>query len=91
MPEPQKDDYLRNRWTGGSVRSIFQKVQRIHDIDFLYASFMLLLHYWLCLLYTDYDSIKKQCYLVLCFSLSFIILQRGCVTLQLCFYVYFML
>ena len=41
MLKPRKDDNLGNRM-GGSVRSTFQKVQIIHDIEFEYASFMLL-------------------------------------------------
>ena len=41
MPKPRKDGDSHNSWTGGSVRSLFQKVQRIHELEFLYASFML--------------------------------------------------
>ena len=51
---------------GGSVWSTFQKVQRIHELEFSYASFMLLLSYRLCGFYTDYaltnKSPKKLCY-----------------------------
>ena len=60
MSKPRKDENLRNR-AGGSVQSIFQKVQRIHELEFSYASFLLLLRYCLCLLYTDYAYTKKQC------------------------------
>ena len=45
---------------GGSVRSKFQKVQRIHELECLYASFMLSLRYRLCGFYTDYASTKKS-------------------------------
>ena len=66
MPNPQKDDDPRNR-TGGLVQEIFQKVQIFHELEFSYASFMLLLRYCLCVLYTDYYSTKKSpkelCYL----------------------------
>ena len=90
MLNPQKDENSRNR-KGGSARSIFQKIQRIHELAFLYASFMLLLRHFLCLLYTNSASTKKLCYVVLWLLVSFIILQISCVTLIICFYVYFML
>ena len=66
MPKPRKDDDSRNRM-GSSVWSTFQKIQRIHELEFSYASFMLLLRYYLCLFCKDYASTKKQCYVVLCF------------------------
>ena len=51
---------------GSSVRSTFQKVQRIHALEFSYASFMLSLRYRLCGFYMDYASTnnypKKMCY-----------------------------
>ena len=72
---PKKEEDSRNRM-GDSDQSSFQKVQRIHELEFLYASFMLSLRYLLCGLYTDYASTKKQCYVVLCFSVSFIHPQR---------------
>ena len=72
---PKKEEDSRNRM-GDSDQSSFQKVQRIHELEFLYASFMLLLRYYLCLFYTYYASTKKQCYVVLCFSVSFIPPQR---------------
>ena len=31
---------------GGSIQSTFQEVQRIHELKFLYASFMLSLHFF---------------------------------------------
>ena len=34
MTKPWKDDDSRNMWTGGLVQSIFQKVQRIHELGF---------------------------------------------------------
>ena len=55
---PKKDDDSRNRM-GGSVRSTFQKVQIIHELEFSYASFLLSLRYPLYKLYTDYASTKK--------------------------------
>ena len=62
----KKEDDLRNIM-GGLVRSTFQKVQIIHEIEFLYASCMLSLRYRLCVFYTDYDltkkSPKKLCYI----------------------------
>ena len=65
MPKPRKEDDLRNRM-GGSVWSTIQKVQRIHEIGFLYAYFLLSLRYHFCGLYTDYASTlkspKKLCY-----------------------------
>ena len=57
----------------------------------MYSSFMIPLSCFQCLLYTDYASTKKWCYIVLCFWVSFILLQRSCVTLLLWFYVYLML
>ena len=51
MLNPQKDDYLRN-WMGGLVRWTIQKLQRVHQLECLYASFMILLRYYLCLFYT---------------------------------------
>ena len=65
----------RNRM-GGSVRSTFQKVQRGHQLECSYASFMLSLRYYLCLFYTNYDSTKKQCYVVSCSSVYFLPPQR---------------
>ena len=59
MQKPQKDDNLCNKM-GGLVWSTFQKVQIIHELEFLYASFMLSISYWLCGFYTDYDSTKKS-------------------------------
>ena len=58
----------------GLVRSTFQKVQRIHELEFLYASSMISLRYRLCVLYTDYASKK--------------ITQRSCVTLILCLHIH---
>ena len=55
----KKNEYPRNRM-GNSVRSTFQKVQRIHELEFPYASFMLSLRYHLCGFYTDYASTKKS-------------------------------
>ena len=67
-----KEDNSSNRVVG-SVRSSFQKVQRIDELKFLYASFMLSLRYRSCGFYKDYDmtkmSPKKFCYvntMVLC-------------------------
>ena len=67
----KKDDNSRNRM-GSSVCSTFQKVQRIHELEFSYASFMISLRYRLCWLCTDYASTKKKYYVVLCFPVSFI-------------------
>ena len=47
---------------GGSVRSTFQKVQRMNELEFSYASFMLSLGYCLCGFYTHYASKKKRYY-----------------------------
>ena len=55
----KKEEDSRNRM-GGLVRSTFKKVQRIHELEFLYASFMLSLCYRLCSFYTDYASTKKS-------------------------------
>ena len=63
MSKPNKDDDLRD-WMGGSVWSTIQKVQRGHQLECSYASFMLPLRYYLCLFYTNYASTKKQCYVV---------------------------
>ena len=67
MMKPRKDDDLRNRM-GGLVWSTFQKVQRIHELEFLYASFLLSFRYCSCILYTDYASTKKSpkklCYVI---------------------------
>ena len=70
MWNPQKDDNLRD-WIGGSVRSTIQKVQRVHQLEYPYATFMLLFRYYLCLFYTNYASTKKQCYVVSCLSVFF--------------------
>ena len=48
MSNPGKDDNSRKDddlcdWMGGSVRSKTQKVQIVHQLEHLYASFMLLL------------------------------------------------
>ena len=59
MLNPKKDDNSLNR-IGGSVRSTIQKVQIIHELEFLYASFMISLCYRLCVFYTDYASTKKS-------------------------------
>ena len=71
MSKPQKDDDLRD-WMGGSVRSKIQKVQRVHQLECSYASFMISLRYYLCLLYTNYASTKKNCYVVSCLSVYFL-------------------
>ena len=55
----KKKEYPRNGM-GGSVRSTFQKVQRIHELEFSYACFMLSLRYRLCSFNTDYASTKKS-------------------------------
>ena len=75
MSKPQKDDDSRD-WMGGSVRSKIQKVQRVHQLEFSYASFMILLRYYFCLFYTNYASTKKQCYVVSCLSVYFLPPQR---------------
>ena len=61
------EDNTSNRM-GGSVQSTFQKVQRTNELDFLYPSFMLSLHYRLFGFYKDYDSAGKRYYMVLWFS-----------------------
>ena len=71
----KNEDNLSNRM-GGLVRSEFQKVQRIHELEFLNDIFMLSLHYRLCGFYKDYAFEKKQYYMVLWFSVSFILHQR---------------
>ena len=76
IPNRLKDDDSRNRM-GGSVWSTIQKVQRIHEIGFLYAYFLLSLRYHFCGLYTD---------MLLHWSL-----QRSYVTLILWLCFYFML
>ena len=45
---------------GGLVRSTFDKVHKVHELVFLYASVMLSLRYCLCGFYTDSDSTKKS-------------------------------
>ena len=55
----KKEDDYRNRMRG-SVWSIFQKVQIIHELEFSYAYFILSLCYCLCGFYTDYASTKKS-------------------------------
>ena len=76
MMKQQKDDDSRDRM-GGLVWSTIQKVQRVHQLECSYASFMLSLRYYLCLFYTNYDSTKKQCYFVSCLSVYFVSLQEG--------------
>ena len=71
----KKKDNSSNRM-GGSVRSTFQKVQRTDELEFLNASFMLSLHYLLCGFYKDYASEKNWYYMVLWFSVSFMLPQR---------------
>ena len=101
MPKPRKDDGSRNRM-GGSFRSKFQRVQRIYELQFLYVSFMQLLCYCLCILYTGYASSKMSlnnlCYvttiilrlfhalMLLWFTVYFLLLWRNIVTLLLYFY-----
>ena len=69
MSKPGKDDNLEKDndsrdWIGGSDLSKIQKVQRVHQLECLYASIILSLRYSLCLFYTNYASTKKQCYVV---------------------------
>ena len=71
----KKEDNLNNRM-GGSVRSTFQKVQRIDELEFSYASFMLSLHYRLCGFYKEYASAKNRYYMVLWLWFSFMLPQR---------------
>ena len=68
MSKPGKDDDEDSRdWMiGASGRSKTHKVQRVHQLSFLYASIMISLRYYLCLFYTNYASTKKQCYVVSC-------------------------
>ena len=75
MSKPQKDDDTRE-WMGGLFWSKTQKVQRVHQFECSYASFMLSLRYYLCLFYTNYASTKKQCYVVSCLSVYFLPPQR---------------
>ena len=63
----KKGGNLSNRM-GGLVRSTFQEVQRIHELEFSNASFMLSLHFFncrLCGFYKDYGTPKQQYYMVL--------------------------
>ena len=81
MLKPGKDDNLGKDddlydWIGGLGWSKNQKVQRVHQIECLYASFMLSLRYYLCLFCTNYASTKKQCYVVSCSSVYFLPPQR---------------
>ena len=75
MSKPRKDDDLRN-WMGGLAQSKIQKVQRVHHLECSYASFLLLLRYYLCLFYTNYAHKNKQCYVVSCLSVYFLPHQR---------------
>ena len=75
MSKPQKYDDSRD-WIGGSVRSTIQKVQGVHQLEWLYDSFMLSLRYYSYLFCTKYDSKKKQCYVVSCLSVYFLPPQR---------------
>ena len=63
MSKPGKDDDDDSRdWVIGALgRSKTQKVQRVNQFSFSYASIMLLLRYYLYLFYTNYVSTKKQC------------------------------
>ena len=54
----KKGEDSRNRM-GGLVRSTFQKVQRMNELEFSYASFMLSLHYRLYVFSKDYASSKN--------------------------------
>ena len=56
--KPYKNDISCNTM-GDSVHSTFQKVQRVHELEFSYASSILSLRYHLYVLYTDYYSTKK--------------------------------
>ena len=89
MTKPWKDDDSRNRWARGSVRSIFQKVQIIHELGFSYASFLLSLRYCLCVVYTLYASTKK-CSKKLCY-INTMLLRSFNALMLLWFIVYFML
>ena len=69
MSKPEKDENLgkddnSRDWMGGLVQSKTQKVQRFHQLEYSYDSFMLSLRYYSCLLYTNHDSTKKQCHVV---------------------------
>ena len=75
MSKPQKDDDSSN-WIVGSVQSKIQKVQRVNQLECLYASFMLSLRYYSWSFYTNYASTKNQCYLVSCLSFNFLPHQR---------------
>ena len=55
---PKKEEDSINMIVG-SVQSTFQKVQIIHELEFLYAPFMISLRYHLCNFYTDYALTKK--------------------------------
>ena len=82
MSKPGKDDDLgtyddSRGWIGGSGWSKTQKVQIVHQLECSYASIMLSLRYYLCLLYTNYASTKKQCYVVSCSSVYFYLLKEG--------------
>ena len=54
-----KEEDSRNSM-GGLVRSAFQKVQIIHELEFLYASFVLSLCYCLCGFHKDCILTKKS-------------------------------
>ena len=71
MSNPRNDDGSHNL-LGGLVRSKIQKVQRFHQLECSHASFMLSLRYYFCLLYANYASTKKQCYVVSCLSEYFL-------------------
>ena len=71
-----KDDDSRD-WMVGSVWSKTQKVQRVHQLECSYASFMLSLRYYVCLFYKNYASTKKQCYVVSCPSVFFTSSKKG--------------
>ena len=60
-PGKDEDEYSRDWMIGALGRSKTQKVQRVHQLSFSYASIMLSLRYYLCLFYTNYASTKKQC------------------------------
>ena len=75
----KKGDNSINRMEG-SVQSTFQEVQRILELEFSNASFMLSLHFCLNRLYgfyKDSGSPKQRYCMVLWFSVSLMLPQRS--------------
>ena len=46
MSKPPKDNNFCNRRTGGLIQFLLHKVQKIHEFEFWYASFMIIFRFF---------------------------------------------